>query len=112
MCIDPSNNLAPLPVSVQAQLRRIAKKALDRLEYDVLKILDDCLTQQGSPKPEERVAIWASLWQLMLMYRELLIAYKSHLGRMMQGPSPPDALSRFCLSGPNDSFFLTLRTMD
>ncbi|KAG6171631.1 hypothetical protein E4U27_007140 [Claviceps purpurea] len=92
MCIDPSNNLAPLPVSVQAQLRRIAKKALDRLEYDVLKILDDCLTQQGSPKPEERVAIWASLWQLMLMYRELLIAYKSHLGRMTQGPSSPDGL--------------------
>ncbi|KAG5926818.1 hypothetical protein E4U42_002924 [Claviceps africana] len=89
MCIDPSNNLVPLPVSVQAQLRRIARKALDGLEHDVLKMLDDCLTQQGSPKAEERVAIWASMWQLMLMYRELLLAYETHLGRMRRDPSSP-----------------------
>ncbi|KAG6038371.1 hypothetical protein E4U41_004237 [Claviceps citrina] len=90
MCIDPSKKLVPLPVSVQAQLRRIAREALYRLEHDVLKMLDDCLSQQGSPKAEERVAIWVSMWQLMLMYRQLLIAYKTHLGHMMQDPSSPD----------------------
>lgn len=90
MCIDPSKKLVPLPISVQAQLRSIARKALDLLEHDVLKMLDDCLSQQGSPKAEERVAIWVSLWQLMLMYRELLIAYKTHLGHMTQDPSSPD----------------------
>ncbi|KAG5984030.1 hypothetical protein E4U55_006259 [Claviceps digitariae] len=90
MCIDPSKKLVPLPISVQAQLRRIARKALDRLEYDVFKMLDDCLSQQGAPKAEERVAIWVSMWQLMLMYRELLLAYKTHLGHMMQDPSSPD----------------------
>lgn len=93
MCIDPSKKLVPLPISVQAQLRSIARKALDLLEHDVLKMLDDCLSQQGSPKAEERVAIWVSLWQLMLMYRELLIAYKTHLGHMTQDPSSPDEFS-------------------
>ncbi|KAG5987796.1 hypothetical protein E4U43_004935, partial [Claviceps pusilla] len=58
MCIDPSKKLVPLPISVQAQLRRFARKALDRLEHDVFKMLDDCLGQQGSPKAEERVAFW------------------------------------------------------
>ncbi|GAO15506.1 hypothetical protein UVI_02020800 [Ustilaginoidea virens] len=90
LCIDPSKKLVPLPVSVQAQLRSIARKALDRLEYDVFKMLDDCLSQQGSPKADERVAIWVSMWQLMLMYRELLIAYKAHLGQMKRDPSSPD----------------------
>ncbi|KID90035.1 hypothetical protein MGU_02740 [Metarhizium guizhouense ARSEF 977] len=89
-CRDPSKNIANLPVSVQAQLRSIARKALDLLEHDVLKLLDDCLSQQGSPKAEERVAIWVSMWQLMLMYRELLAGYKIHLGHMMQDPSSPD----------------------
>lgn len=94
-CRDPSKNIANLPVSVQAQLRSIARKALDLLEHDVLKMLDDCLSQQGSPKSEERVAIWVCMWQLMLMYRELLIAYKMHLGQMMQDPSSPDEFSKF-----------------
>ncbi|KAF5125625.1 hypothetical protein E5D57_010315 [Metarhizium anisopliae] len=89
-CRDPSKNIANLPVSVQAQLRSIARKALDLLEHDVLKLLDDCLSQQGSPKAEERVAIWVSMWQLMLMYRELLAGYKIHLGHMTQDPSSPD----------------------
>lgn len=94
-CRDPSKNIANLPVSVQAQLRSIARKALDLLEHDVLKLLDDCLSQQGSPKAEERVAIWVSMWQLMLMYRELLAGYKIHLGHMTQDPSSPDEFSKF-----------------
>lgn len=93
MCIDPSKKLAPLPISVQAQLRSIARKALDRLEYDVLKMLDDCLGQQSSPKAEERVVIWASMWQLMLMYRELLMRFKLHLEQMIEDPSSPDEFS-------------------
>ncbi|KAK2596188.1 hypothetical protein QQS21_006393 [Conoideocrella luteorostrata] len=90
LCIDPSKNLVPLPISVQAQLRNIAIKALDRLEHDVFKMLDDCLSQQGSPKADERVAIWASMWQLMLMYREILMGYKCHLGHIERDPSCPD----------------------
>jgi hypothetical protein len=89
ICIGPSKKLVPLPISVQAQLRSFARKALNRLEHDVLKMLDDCLAQQ-SPTAEERVGIWVSMWQLMLMYRELFIVYKSHLDQIMQDPSAPD----------------------
>lgn len=79
--MDPTNKLATLPLSVQAELRLIARKALDSLEYDVLKQLDDCVTQQGTLKPEERMAIWACMWQLMLMYRDLTSSLKHHISR-------------------------------
>jgi hypothetical protein len=81
-CRDPANNIVKLPLSVQAQLRNIARKALYSLEHDVLKELDECLTQQGPPKPEERIAIWASMWQLLLMYRDLILAFHGYLGHL------------------------------
>jgi hypothetical protein len=81
-CRDPSNKIVKLPVSVQAQLRKIAYRALYSLEHDVLKELDECLTQQGPPKLEERLAIWASMWQLLLMYRDLIIAFHGHLANL------------------------------
>lgn len=68
-----------VPPTVQAQLRNIARSALNSLEHDILKELDDCVTQQGKPKDQERLAIWMSLWQLMLMYREILNQFGQHL---------------------------------
>ncbi|KAF7562176.1 hypothetical protein G7046_g1963 [Stylonectria norvegica] len=85
-CRDPTNKLVNLPLSVQAELRLIARKALESLEHDVLKHLDDCLAQQGPLKPQEKMAIWASMWQLILMYRDLLAAFKIHISRI-QGVS-------------------------
>lgn len=76
-CRDPKNKLAPLPLSAQARLRSIARSALHGIEHDVLKKLDDCLTQTGAPKDDDRMAIWACMWQLMLMYRDLANANKS-----------------------------------
>ena len=90
-CRDPSGNIAQLPLSVQAQLRSFSRKALDSCEHDVMKLLDDCLSQHGSPKTEERLAIWASLWQLLLMYRDLFVGYKMHVGYLMQDPAEPSA---------------------
>lgn len=81
-CRDPANKITPLPLSVQAQLRKIARKALDSLEHDIFRDLDDCVGQKGAPKPQEMFAVWASMWQLILMYQELLVAFKSHLGRI------------------------------
>ncbi|KAH6898702.1 hypothetical protein B0T10DRAFT_117042 [Thelonectria olida] len=79
-CRDPSNKLVNLPPTVQAELRLIARKALESLEYDVFKQLDDCCSQQGI-KSQERPAVWACMWQLMLMYRELLEAFKPVITR-------------------------------
>jgi hypothetical protein len=81
-CRDPNSNIAVLPLSVQAQLRNIARHALVSLEHDILKELDDCVTQQGNPKPQERLAIWVSMWQLILMYREILLAFDSHVAHL------------------------------
>ena len=83
-CRDPSNKFVPLPLSVQAQLRNIARKTVKRIEMDVLKELDECLTQQKGPKPEERVGIWASMWQLIFMYRELLSAFHAYAERIQE----------------------------
>lgn len=76
-CRDPVNNMAKLPLSVQARLRNIAREALKSLEYDVLKSLDECLSQYAQQRPQDKVAIWASLWQLILMYRDLLTAFRA-----------------------------------
>jgi hypothetical protein len=78
-CRDPKNKLAPLPLSAQARLRSIARSALHGIEHDVLKKLDDCLTQAGTPKDDDRIAIWACMWQLMLMYRDLASANKGFI---------------------------------
>ncbi|KEY74129.1 hypothetical protein S7711_05378 [Stachybotrys chartarum IBT 7711] len=80
-CRDPSNNIVGLPLSVQAHLRKIALKGLHYLEGDVLKELDEILTQQVSPKSDGRIAVWASMWQLILMYRDLIVAFRSFLDR-------------------------------
>ncbi|KAF4581072.1 hypothetical protein GQ602_007209 [Ophiocordyceps camponoti-floridani] len=79
-CRDPTNKMANLPLSVQARLRSIARGALKSYEYKVLKALDECLGQHSQPKPSERMAIWASLWQLILMYRDLLKAFVAKRG--------------------------------
>jgi hypothetical protein len=80
-------------------LRNIAFKALDSIEHDVLKDLDECLTQQGPPKPDEKVAIWASMWQLILIYRDLIVAYHSHLGQLKNTPQGDQACKSRRLPG-------------
>ncbi|PFH59360.1 hypothetical protein XA68_12468 [Ophiocordyceps unilateralis] len=81
-CRDPTNKMANLPLSVQARLRNIARKALKSYEYEVLKALDDCLGQHAQQKPSDRMAVWASLWQLILMYRDLLNAFEAKAGNL------------------------------
>lgn len=65
-------------MSVQAELRNIALRGLNHLEGDIFKELDDCVTPSGAPKPDDKLALWASMWQLMLMYRDLLMASRAY----------------------------------
>lgn len=74
---DPKGKIAYLPLSAQARLRNIARTALNGIEHDVLKKLDECLAQHGAPSADERLAVWACMWQLMLMYRDLIRGTKS-----------------------------------
>ncbi|KAM5369891.1 hypothetical protein ACJZ2D_008792 [Fusarium nematophilum] len=80
-CCSSPNKVSHAPPTVQAELRYIAWKALVSLEHDVLKLLEDCLAQQDPLKPHERMAVWASLWQLILIYRDLVIAHDSFFSR-------------------------------
>ena len=89
-CRDPANHIVNLPLSVQARLRNIAREALKLFEYKVLKSLDDCLSQHTQPQPQEKMAIWASLWQLILMYRDLLTAFKAQITRINRASEESD----------------------
>ncbi|UKZ79596.1 hypothetical protein TrVFT333_007354 [Trichoderma virens FT-333] len=86
-CLDPTNKLTTLPLSVQAQLRNIARRAIYSLEHDILKEMDECIAQQLPTKTQDRIAIWASMWLLILMYRELLQGFKTHIGRLASNKS-------------------------
>jgi hypothetical protein len=70
-CRDPSGRVSVLPISVQAQLRHIAMKAIHSIEGDILRQLDNLTTPAHQPKHDDRLALWAGLWQLMLFYRDL-----------------------------------------
>ncbi|KAH6997914.1 hypothetical protein BKA56DRAFT_664561 [Ilyonectria sp. MPI-CAGE-AT-0026] len=104
-CLDPSNKLVTLPLSVQAEVRHIARKALESLEHDVFKQLDECVAHQGPPKTQEKLAIWASMWQLMLMYRDLLNAFKADISRMGPVHDPAVAHAKSLYQWMTDKVF-------
>lgn len=70
-CEDPKRRMAALPLSVQAQIRHIARKAISRRERDIFSILDSLSSPSSQPKAEERMALWACLWQLIWVYRDI-----------------------------------------
>lgn len=55
-----------------------------------MKLLDDCLSQQEPLKSDEKMAIWASLWQMMLMYRALTIQHETYFARNPAASSDPN----------------------
>ncbi|KAI8203626.1 hypothetical protein K4K52_005383 [Colletotrichum sp. SAR 10_76] len=68
---ESTGGVRPLPLLAQAELRTIARKAMESAERDILASLDKLFRPQ-SIKESERPAIWAALWQLMFIYRSLL----------------------------------------
>ncbi|KAF9879128.1 hypothetical protein CkaCkLH20_03361 [Colletotrichum karsti] len=68
---DTTNTVRPLPLPAQAELRTIARKAMESAERDILLELDK-LFRPKSIGDGERPAVWAALWQLMFVYRSLL----------------------------------------
>lgn len=66
-----SSSLELLPLPAKAELRSIARMALESTERKVLEALDKCLASKKVPE-DEMPAIWAALWQLMFLYRDLL----------------------------------------
>lgn len=71
-------------MSMQAILRNIVRSGIQSIELDILKELEECLAQQGALKQDERMAIWACMWQIILIYRDLQQGWRSWLGQMSQ----------------------------
>ncbi|TDZ53066.1 hypothetical protein CTRI78_v007219 [Colletotrichum trifolii] len=65
------NGVVELPLPAQAEMRGVARAALESAERDMLAELDKCLK---TPKvvDKDKPAVWAALWQLMFVYRDLL----------------------------------------
>ncbi|KAL6869296.1 hypothetical protein ACO1O0_000620 [Amphichorda felina] len=88
-CRDPSGKTTALPISVQAQLRTIVQRGIHSFEHDILKELDSLITPSHQPKPDDKLALWACLWQLMIIYRDLTAASEVWLARHDRRPNDP-----------------------
>ncbi|KAK1976146.1 hypothetical protein LZ30DRAFT_604039 [Colletotrichum cereale] len=66
-----TNAVEPLPLLVTAEFRTIALRALAQFENSALRALDKYLAPKKVPECEAP-ALWASLWQLLFIYRDLL----------------------------------------
>ncbi|KAI3542667.1 hypothetical protein CABS03_00951 [Colletotrichum abscissum] len=65
--------LSELPLPAQAEIRGIARSVIESSERDILADLDRYLKPTKSKMDNhERPAVWAALWQLMFIYRDLL----------------------------------------
>lgn len=63
----------PLPLPAQAELRHIARRAMESHQIEALKEIETCLEKQKVPPASERLALWASLWLLMLICGDSLM---------------------------------------
>ena len=98
-CRDPSGKTTALPISVQAQLRTIVQRGIHSFEHDILKELDSLITPSHQPKPDDKLALWACLWQLMIIYRDLTAASEVWLARHDRRPNEPLA-GKYSLAVP------------
>lgn len=68
--IPDSPHAHALPAMIGAELRQIVRKALESLERDILAQLDKFLKPSGIPS-KDRAPMWAGLWQLIFVLRDL-----------------------------------------
>ncbi|UNI19549.1 hypothetical protein JDV02_005729 [Purpureocillium takamizusanense] len=106
---DSSNSFVKLPLAAHTELRHIARRALEPLEHDAFKHLDD-IVQQGSIKIEEKLAIWASTWQLLLIYRDILERLKAEVSRRNRPNNPAAAHDESLYQWMIDKVFSHLAT--
>jgi hypothetical protein len=60
-----------LPLSIQAALKNTARSAMRSYEHDILKDLDQYVFQTPI-KREDRLSVWASFWQVILINDDIL----------------------------------------
>ncbi|KAK7420472.1 hypothetical protein QQZ08_010388 [Neonectria magnoliae] len=75
LCVDEHGNTTPPSCALQTQFGQISKAASQRIEKYVLGELEKIVFGASGIGPSNGIALWASLWCLILMYRKLVRSY-------------------------------------
>lgn len=76
-------NEQPLNLPLENDFKNAIMQILLRYERGVLQQLDEISNQAHRIQSRDKLALWASLWQIILVYRELL----ARCGRYLEGAS-------------------------
>lgn len=75
LCVDESGKSTAPSCALQTQFGQISKTASQLIEKAVLCELEKVVFGTSGIGPSNGIALWASLWCLILMYRKLVRSY-------------------------------------
>ena len=75
LCVEEGGEMTPPSCALHTQFGQISKAASQPIEKEVLLELEKLVFGTGGIGPENSIALWASLWCLILMYRKLVHTY-------------------------------------
>ncbi|KAF5017956.1 hypothetical protein F66182_10085 [Fusarium sp. NRRL 66182] len=75
LCVEEGGNMTPPSCALHTQFGQISKSASQPIEKEVLLELEKLVFGTSGIGPDNSIALWASLWCLILMYRKLVHTY-------------------------------------
>ncbi|KAF5973261.1 hypothetical protein FBULB1_8397 [Fusarium bulbicola] len=75
LCMERDGNMTPPSCALHTQFGQISKAASQPIEKEVLLELEKIVFGTAGIGPGNSMALWASLWCLILMYRKLVHTY-------------------------------------
>jgi hypothetical protein len=83
-CHENGKPQGELPKSVHNELKRICNNAMRSEERHIQNLLDARIKQHHLSKNVQLPLVWACLWQLLLMYRQILVGPVTVVGQTTQ----------------------------
>ncbi|KAJ3470856.1 hypothetical protein MRS44_000955 [Fusarium solani] len=75
LCVEEDGKTTPPSCALHTQFGQISKAASQPIEKEVLSELEKLMFGTAGIGPDNAIALWASLWCLILMYRKLVRSY-------------------------------------
>ncbi|KAG6992212.1 ATP-dependent DNA helicase pif1 [Fusarium oxysporum f. sp. conglutinans] len=75
LCVEREGSMTPPSCALHTQFGQISKAASQPIEKEVLLELEKVVFGTVGIGPDNSIALWASLWCLILMYRKLVHTY-------------------------------------
>ncbi|UPK99269.1 hypothetical protein LCI18_010204 [Fusarium solani-melongenae] len=75
LCVEEDGKTTPPSCALHTQFGQISKAASQPIEKEVLSELEKLMFGTTGIGPDNAIALWASLWCLILMYRKLVRSY-------------------------------------